>query len=286
MRTLLILLALAAPAWPQTALEQFRKAPPTVDQALRDRVTQFYQLHMEKKWRKVSDLVDEESQDAFIAQIKRNPLSFQINEIQYNDNYTRAKVMTLIEEERLIATGGISRMKLPVQTEWRMVEGQWMNTIVKLPCRPTPFGPCNPEDADRKGEASPDLKKQVEEAMRLAAAGQLAGADQIGFGDETTIRIDPKQLALAPQTAEFTFQNPMDGWLSLSLAKTSAKEVTVAFADEKVPPQGKAKVRVTLPKGFAPPDGFVILRVGVSPLNRGFDLRVTMAPAPSTGPAR
>jgi hypothetical protein len=275
MRSLLILLALAAPAAPQTAIEQFRKAPPAVDQALRDRVTQFYQLHMEKKWRKVSDLVDEESQDAFIAQIKRNPLSFQINEVQYSDNYTRAKVMTLIEEERLIATGGITRMKLPVQTEWRIVEGQWFNTIAMAACRPTPFGACNPEDATRKNEGGVDLKKQVEAAMNQAAAGQFPGMDQIGFGDETTVRIDPKQLALAAQTAEFTFQNPMDGWLSLTLVKISAKEAIVAFADEMVPPQGKAKVRVTLPKGFVAADGGVTLRVGVKPLNRGFDLRVS-----------
>ena len=60
---------LTALAAAQTATNPFDKAPPNVDDALKTRVTEFYQDHIDGKFRKAEQLVAEDSKDAFYDDI-------------------------------------------------------------------------------------------------------------------------------------------------------------------------------------------------------------------------
>jgi hypothetical protein len=52
---------LCAVAAAQQPAELFSKAPPTVDAALRARISKFYQLHVESKFRQAEALVAEDT---------------------------------------------------------------------------------------------------------------------------------------------------------------------------------------------------------------------------------
>ena len=59
----------------QDPADLFRKAPPEVDDALRQRVTAFYQAHVDGKFRAADQFVAEDSKDAFFEAPKRRYLN-------------------------------------------------------------------------------------------------------------------------------------------------------------------------------------------------------------------
>ena len=65
----------------QTPTDVFHKAPPHVDEALRTRVSQFLQAHVDGKFRNAIDLVADNSKDFYFAMEKRKYLSFEIVKI-------------------------------------------------------------------------------------------------------------------------------------------------------------------------------------------------------------
>lgn len=117
----------------------FTKAPPDVDEALRARITTFYQAHINGKFRDAFQVVAEEAQDDFIAATKDNYKACEITKINYSDNFTKASVVTACKgefrwrTERMPAT-------MPLTTDWKLVNGQWYWYLIKRDSRVTPFG--------------------------------------------------------------------------------------------------------------------------------------------------
>src|SRR5271155_3842655 len=88
-RSVLILLPFAAFAQTDSA------APPAViDQALRARVTEFFNDHVEGPagFRKAMDLVAEDTKDYYFSAQKIQFKSFKIDSIKYSDHFTTAIV--------------------------------------------------------------------------------------------------------------------------------------------------------------------------------------------------
>ena len=171
MRTLLFLLMLAPTATPQTAVEVFRKAPPITDAALRERVAKFYQSYVDKKWRLSDEFVAEESKDRYYAAPKPPYLSYQINEIKFEDNFTKAIVLTLTEQDRMVAMGGVLRMKLPMQSYWKLVDSKWMWYLPDRNCVATPMG-CGAV-ATAEAEVTEKQKREIEERIKNPPVGQI-----------------------------------------------------------------------------------------------------------------
>ena len=74
--------------------------PKKVDQALRQRVTQFLQYQVDGNFRKALDLVAEDTQDYYLAANKTKLFSFKIDNIEYSDKFTKAKVDSLVKKTR------------------------------------------------------------------------------------------------------------------------------------------------------------------------------------------
>ena len=66
--------------------------PPDVDQALRARVTEFFQAHVDGAFRKAFEIVAEDTKDYYFATEKVRFKSFKIVDIKYSDNFTKAVV--------------------------------------------------------------------------------------------------------------------------------------------------------------------------------------------------
>lgn len=162
-------IALAAPilAAAQPGAELFEKAPPAIDQALRDQVTKFHQLQAEGKFRAAEQMVDEESKDTYYESDKRRCRSFEIARIQYSENFSRASVVLICETEMLLPPRGLTTVKMPGTSNWKFNGGKWLWYVVKT--GNSAFGEMKPGEGGAPGltiPKGPDAR-DVMELVRL-----------------------------------------------------------------------------------------------------------------------
>src|SRR4051794_22806997 len=116
---------LATASFAQTGTDAAPKPPAEVDQALRARITEFYQLHVTGEYRKAEKLVAEDSQDVYYEHGKPKYLSFEIKTIAYQENFTKAKVSVLCEQY-VSGLGNMGKpIKMPSTSSWKVVDGKW-----------------------------------------------------------------------------------------------------------------------------------------------------------------
>jgi hypothetical protein len=135
-----LLAALAAVSFAQTAPAPGPKPPAEVDQALRERIKEFYQYHVTEEYRKAEKLVAEDSQDMYYVASKPHYLSFEIKTIAYLDNFTRAKVTVLCEQILHDPIFSGKPMKLPSTSTWKLENGKWMWYVDEEELSKGPFG--------------------------------------------------------------------------------------------------------------------------------------------------
>jgi|ERR1039458_2406317 hypothetical protein len=149
-----ILLAIFATAsFAQNGGDAFNKPPADVDQALRARITEFYDLHVKGEFRKAEALVADDTKDLYYSSDKTKYLSFEIGRIEYSDNFTRAKA-TVVCEQYIMLPGFLGKpLKIPMPSSWKVVDGTWYWYVDPESLRETPFGKSKPGSA--QGSESP-----------------------------------------------------------------------------------------------------------------------------------
>lgn len=151
-----ILLAIfATGSFAQNAGDLFDKPPADVDQALRARIAQFYDLHVKGEFRKAEAVVADDSKDIYYSSNKTKYLSFEINRVDYSDNFTRAKATVLCEQNIMLPGFMGKPMKVPIPSTWKLVDGTWYWYVDPESLRMTPFGKMTPSTA--RGPASPTI---------------------------------------------------------------------------------------------------------------------------------
>jgi hypothetical protein len=136
--TLAALVCTAALA--QNASEIFNKPPEKVDEALRARISEFYQDHVAGKFREAESLVAEDTKDFFYNTNKPRYLGFSIQKIEYSDHFTKAKA-TLLCEQRVMFPGFADKpVKIPTPSTWKLINGQWFWYVDPESMRDSPFG--------------------------------------------------------------------------------------------------------------------------------------------------
>jgi len=107
-------------------LALFGQAPPAdVDQALRARATEFFQDFVDGQYRKALSLVAEETQEEYFASPKAELKAFKIDNIQYNDDFSKA-TMNLTVKRVLKFQGQTMVPEVPMITTWKIENGKWM----------------------------------------------------------------------------------------------------------------------------------------------------------------
>jgi len=130
-RVILLILAAAAsfgqtpPVTPEKAPPANPQAPLAVEAALRARITEFYQLEAEEKYNRALQMVAEDTKDAYVGSSKSTIRTFEIQSIQYSDNFTKADVMALVS--RMLPIEGFMGRSIPMKTpsSWKIENGQW-----------------------------------------------------------------------------------------------------------------------------------------------------------------
>ena len=123
----------------------FQTAPPDADAALRERISKFYQSHVDGKFRQAMEVVADDSQDIFFAADKPKYKSFKIVNINYEENFTKAKVLVEVPWELLTPLGVINTVPRPMSSLWKLENGQWFWYVI-------PYDPCKGIDAGMFGK--------------------------------------------------------------------------------------------------------------------------------------
>lgn len=246
----------------------FEKAPPEVDNALRARVSQFYQAHMDGKFRQAEPLVCEESKDFFYEMPKRRYLSFDITKIEYSESFTHAKVVTLAEIEWTDPRVGRIKVKPPIPTTWKVENGQWCWYQKQGPQEmETPFGTMKVDPT-----ASPEAPRPVpvinpEQALRAIMSQVKADRSEAVF--------DPDRAA----TAAVTVTSNAPGQITLSVDPIPLPDLTARL--DRTVLNGGESAQLTL--AFQPTSSrlpeFQTVTVRVSPTGQVVPIRVRFRPA-------
>ena len=201
--------------------------PADVDTALRARIAEFYQYHVDGQFRKAEEMVAEDTKDLFYNSNKPRYLSFEIKSIQYSDQFTRAKAVVLCEQYVMVPGMTGHPMKLNIPSTWKLENGKWYWYVSEERLRQTPVGiTMNP------GTAMP---------------GGLPGLPSIPTTADfalNKVKADKGSVTLKPgESAEVTFSNSAAGTMTISL---EAKAAGIEVAPEHLGLKQGEKAAITL----------------------------------------
>jgi hypothetical protein len=247
----------------------FEKAPPEVDEALRARITLFYQAHVDGRFRQADQVVAEDSKDRFFAMQKPRYKGFEITRIRYTEDFTKATALVTCDTEMPLLNGQRIPVKRPIGSQWRLEDGEWVWFVVppEQGQKQTPFGMMTTNEP--------------------GGAGRLpinAGGDLPSMIDK--VRVNKNELLFAsdaPGEDSIEIHNGMDGVIRLSISAQAFGGLTLKLADEEVRPNQKTKLLVSwAPASNAakPPVAGLIV---IDPTGDSVPFVIKFA-VPSTGP--
>jgi hypothetical protein len=265
---------------PLIAFGQQQAAATEAEQALRARVTEFLQYHVEGNFRKAYDLIADDTKDEYFNGGKAQLKGFTIDKLVFNDDkFTRATVTATLSKT-VIVIGQEFPATVPSITTWKIENGKWVWTSDVKPAWNTPMDPPNSRRPEATAPANNDtagLPKVLDENALATATQSIL--QQVG----QQVGVDKREVTLSTNAVSedrVVFHNGMPGSVQLELGVPdipgfSAKvgqmfistgaDGAVVFRYE--PPQDPGKRRV------AP----ITMEVVVQPLNQTFSIRVNFA---------
>jgi hypothetical protein len=135
----------------------FNKPPADVDAALRERIKEFYDLHVKAQFRKADELVAEDTKDYYFESKKPQYLSYEISRIDYFENFTKAKAVIMCEMYVMMPGFNDKPMKMPTPSAWKMENGKWYWYVDQAELRNSPFGPMKGGPQVGAGQPAPQL---------------------------------------------------------------------------------------------------------------------------------
>jgi hypothetical protein len=208
--------AVALLCFAQTPVTAQNDPPAEVDQALRARITQFYQYLVDGKYRQAEALVAEDTKDLFYDNAKPKYQSFEIQHIEFWDNYTHANVTVQVQQVVFMPEIGNMNLKLGANSTWKVEDGQWYWYVDPHAPVATPWGKAQmPTAAPGAAPAPPPFKMPtLEEALRNL---------------QSQVKADKQSLTLKPgEPQQVTITNSAPGLINISLySSTPGVEVKI-----------------------------------------------------------
>jgi hypothetical protein len=266
----LFLIVLTLPAQTTPGLD---KPPKDVDDALRARIKQFYDLHVAAtetgqpgKFRQAEQMVAEESRDDFYVLSKPEIHSYKIGTIEYSEGFTRAKVVIVGAMKALLPMSGAKIMDFPFASYWKIENGIWCWFYNKEAARHTPFGDVKAQPDSKPATGSTALPVPPDPTSLLTTL-------------QSALKIDRTRVDLVvgqPQTIKVT--NTLPGPASLTVDcpnKPLAKTGITAIFDKR-DLKGNETAVLTLTADTSAAIGVVPLIIMVSQTNQVLNLSVSI----------
>jgi hypothetical protein len=248
------------------------KAPPEVDAALRARVKQFYQAHVDAKYRLADQVVAEESKDLFFAAAKPKYRGFEIVRINFMDNFTKAEATVACKGEWYMH-GQQMPVTMPVTSNWKLINGEWFWYIIPVTTVKTPFGTMNYNAA---GEAAANSAPPV---PALPADPHVLAARIL-----SQVKLDRDDVQLSsyePSSAEIHISNGMPGQITLRSEIDGAfPGLKVELDKTQVGPRETATLKITCDPKDRAPKPTLTARVYVETTNQVLPVKITFAIPP------
>ncbi len=249
------------------AAAQQAQAPEGLEKALVERVKFFYQAHVDGKFRVADKVVAEDSKDAFFEAEKRRYDAFEIVKVAFEDNFSRARVLVSCDAEMQMPGFPTSKAKVPVQSLWKLENGEWFWHVAPVPAVDSPFGSMTPGQG---GSAS------------FISAGPRSFSDlsQLAKLDREQITFQPQQLG----REEVVITHSLPGELELKLEAVSHPALKVALDTTNLKPGAAARLSVHHHPVEKPAPREVEVLVRVLPIETVLRLRVVIAAAAPAAP--
>ena len=243
------------------------KAPPDVEDALRARITQFYQLHVDGKFRQAEQLVAEDTKDFFYNAAKPNYLKFSIGKIQYSDNFTKA-LATVLCNMIIPAPGFMNKpFDVPTPSRWKLENGQWCWYIDKEMLLQTPFG----KRTAPTGEAAPAGKDGGMPAQ-LPTAQDLPNLLNRVQADKTAVRLDPEKAS----SDQVVIENRLPGVVKLVLKAPEVAGLEARLERQELKSGEKSALTFSYKPGQKAPER-AAATVTVEPTNQTIPVEIVFA---------
>lgn len=267
------LAALGAFSQTPAAADLFEKAPPDVDQALRGRVKEFYQHHIDGTYRKAEKMVAEESQDYFYQVQKQRYDSCEFVKISYKESFTRA-VVTMACKGKWNINGNEMAVSMPLSSSWKRDNGgDWFWHHIPPQTLPTPFGEMNHQAAN--------LGKKPEGSGGLQIPADMKAAGELLLKQVTVSKQDITLKSYEKSEDEIVVTNGSGGAVKLTFEYEAVIAGFKAEFDKKeIGPGEKAILKISInPKDrVAKPS--MIARIFVEPLMQQFQIKIQFAIPP------
>lgn len=263
------LFALLAPALcAQLNTDVLEKAPPDVEDALRARITQFYQLHVEGKFRQAEQLVAEDSKDFFYNAGKPTYYKFSISKIQYSDSFTRALATVLCN--MIIPVPGFAGKPLDVPTpsRWKLENGQWYWYIDQDQLLQTPFGKRNPASGDSAPPAGGSVLPANMPTTLSEAQSLLNGVQ----ADKKAVRLNLEKAS----SDQVVIENRLQGAVKLVLNAPKVEGLEARFDQPELKSGEKTVLKFSYKPGKTPPER-IAATVSVEPTNQAIPVDIVFA---------
>jgi hypothetical protein len=273
--SLAILTACAAISWPQGFGNLFDKAPPHIDEALRARVTKFFQAHVDRKFRLADEVVHEDSKDTFFESEKTAFKRFKINSISYEDNFAKAKVVVEADMDFYFVGFGKMEVHRAVASTWKQDQGQWWWYVA--PFNPE-TGASSPFGQMGKGQDPKTAGQPSDQLMALLDKQAIKVEDLRG-----SVTLDKKDVLLdsqAPSQQEILVLSKFPGPVTLTVHVPEMDGFSAGVEKSSIAPGESGKVIVS----YKPPNKLwhveMDARVEVQPLNLSlpFKIHFTLPP--------
>jgi hypothetical protein len=261
LRISLLTIATAA-LWAQSAGQKGPEPPPEVEKAVRARTTEFCELHKQGKFRQAELMVADETKDYFYDSAKPRYVSYQIQSIAFNEDFTQARAMVICEQY-LPALGFQGQtVKMLTPFNWKLVNGEWMWYLSKDALLFTPFGSMTEKPRTELAGKPLDPPAPQVPVVIPTSIEQFLGM----------IKADKNTLELKPgASGQVTITNGMPGLITLEIVQ-QIPGMEAKLENANVPAGGKGVL--TVHAGEKPAFGAIQLRV--KPIGPPLSIKVTI----------
>jgi len=252
--------AIAATAWAQQSSPDAAKA----EQALRERVQQFYQLQQDEKYRQAESMVADDTKDDYYNSKKPKIRSFSIEKVELTDDNTKAKVVVKFKLLFLVPGAGAQIFDMPTPTTWKLENGEWRWYISAEARAATPFGKM--DVGEKKGTGALDTKGQAPGGIDNPNVAALQGQ----------ISIDATSVSLTRHVRDqnVVITNGLPGPLELKLDPSAQKIEGLTVKIDKTHLDGGEKATVQFHL-YGDKKLAGVVEIVALPLNRVFDIEVS-----------
>jgi hypothetical protein len=199
---LIYLVLLAGAAFAQSANDQAKDPPADVDKVVRERITAFYTMMVNREFRQAESYVAEDTKDVYYNNAKPRITGFEIKSIEYSENFTRAKAMVYVDEmiqDPAFPTNKPIRFTIP--SVWKLENGSWVWSYPRPTQWVTPWANMQVPPAGGAPAKGPGVPPPITTAVALGK-----------------VRVDKQAVTLkAGEPGQVTFINLAPGQMNLVL---------------------------------------------------------------------